>query len=78
MHVHSFGLSELQGRDPALSLHLRARLQVIRLRTTVRDHKVAGVLHCDVGCGQIYSTTACVAHLRLGPERERHTHTFLK
>lgn len=67
LHVDSPCLGELQSSDPSLALYFWVGLQVVGLRPTVGNDKIAWVLHSNIGCGQVDSASACVTHLCLGP-----------
>lgn len=60
----SFGL--LEGRNPALTLPLRAGLQVIAPPTTAQ-HQMAVVAHLDVRRCQAEGATTGVCHVSLSP-----------
>ena len=66
LHVDCFCLGQLQCSDPALPLYLRTGLEVVGLGSAIRNDKVTGVLHSNVGRGQVDGPSACVAHLCLG------------
>ena len=61
------GLGQLEGRDPALALHLRAGLEVEGLRAAVGDDEAARVLGVNEGVGQVDGAATRVGHLRLIP-----------
>lgn len=69
LHVDGLCLGELEGGDPPLALHFRVGLQVVGLRTSVGDDKVARVLHGDVCSSQVDGSPARVAHLGLRSEQ---------
>lgn len=70
LHVDGLCLRELQSSDPSLALYFGVGLQVVGLRPSVGNDKIAVVLHCNIGCGQVDGASACVTHLCLGPEDE--------
>lgn len=78
LHTGRLRFGQLEGSDPALTFHLTTGFQVIRLRPTIGDDKVAGVIHSDSRCGQIDCAPTCVAHLCLGPGNQRNLLDFLE
>lgn len=67
LHADSLCLGELQSSDPSLALYFRAGLQMVGLRPSIGNDKIAGILHSNIGCGQVDGASACVTHLCLGP-----------
>lgn len=70
---NSFGLGQLEGRDPALSLDLRVSLQMEGHRPTVWYDEAAWVLCMDERIRQVNCPTAGVRHLRLVSENAKTT-----
>lgn len=70
LHASRLCLGKFQGGDPALAFHLAAGLQMVRLRSAIRDDKVAGVVYGDGCCGQVDCATTCVTHLSLGSDHQ--------
>lgn len=67
LHADSLCLGELQSSDPSLALYFWVGFQVVGLRPSVGNDKIARVLHSNIGCSQVYGASACVTHLCLGP-----------
>lgn len=67
LHVDGLCLGELERSNPSLALHFWVSLQVVGLRPSVGNNEIARVFNSNIGCGQVDSASASVAHLCLGP-----------